>query len=172
MNGTILLLATLSMFRMGGDIHVADAPNGASLHTMGGDIRVEHGAGHIVAKTMGGNIEVERLDGSADLGTMGGNVTVSVTASGPGHDLELHSMGGEIELTVPRGFDGDFSVEIDDGDDEERHEIKSDVPLHVSESSHWFFGAHRIVTAAGRAGSGANRVRITTHGGDVTIRQR
>ena len=58
MNAAALLLATISIFRMGGDISVDDAPNGAALRTMGGDIRVTHGAGRIIAKTMGGNIEI------------------------------------------------------------------------------------------------------------------
>lgn len=52
MNATVLLLATVSIFRMGGDIRVDDAPDGAALRTMGGDIRVTRGAGRIVAKTM------------------------------------------------------------------------------------------------------------------------
>ena len=40
MSATLLLLATVSIFRMGGDVVVADAPQGASLRTMGGNIRV------------------------------------------------------------------------------------------------------------------------------------
>ena len=171
MNATILLLATLSIFRMGGDIRVDDAPNGAALRTMGGDIRVVRGAGHIVAKTMGGNIEIAHLDGSAQASTMGGNVTVNVDG---GRDLDLHSMGGEIEVTLPRGFSGAFDIELEEGDNGQRHEIKSDFPLQIRESSRWRFfgGTRRLLTGAGRSGSGANRVKITTIGGDITIRQK
>ena len=173
MNATILFLAAISIFRMGGDIRVDDAPDGAALRTMGGNIRVTRGAGHIVAKSMGGNIDIERLDGSAEVSTMGGNVTVNVAALGAGHDLDLHSLGGEIEITLPRGFSGDFSVELDDGDSDRAHEIKSDFPLDIRQSSHWrLFSTHRILTGTGRIGSGANRVRITTVGGDITIRQK
>ena len=171
MNAATLFLATLSIFRMGGDIRVDDAPNGAALRTMGGDIRVARGAGHIVAKTMGGNIEITHLDGSAQASTMGGNVTVNVDG---GRELDLHSMGGEIEVTLPRGFSGAFDIEIEDDDNGVEHEIKSDFPLHVSESSRWpfFGGTRRVLTGTGRSGSGANRVRITTIGGDITIHQK
>ena len=174
MNATVLLLATVSIFRMGGDIRVDDAPDGAALRTMGGDIRVTRGAGRIVAKTMGGNIDLARLEGSAEVSTMGGNVEVNVAASGAGHDLDLHSMGGEIEVTLPRDFDGEFFVELDDTNESQLHQIKSDVPLQIRESSQWRFfgGTHRILTGTGRTGSGANRVKITTMGGDITIRRK
>ena len=112
MNAPILLLAAISIFRMGGDIHVDDAPSGALLRTMGGDIRVTRGAGRIVAKTMGGNIDIRQLEGSADVGSMGGDIRVNVVGSGAGHDLDVHTLGGCIEVTLPRDFDGDFSVEL------------------------------------------------------------
>src|SRR5437016_6201726 len=110
---TILLLATISIFRMGGDIKLADAPNGANLHTMGGDISVDRAAGKVVAKTMGGNIEIRALNGSAEASTMGGEIRVSVDGRSAGHDLDLYSMGGEIELTLPADFDGEFAVELE-----------------------------------------------------------
>jgi DUF4097 and DUF4098 domain-containing protein YvlB len=171
MNAAALLFATLSIFRMGGDIRVDDAPNGAALRTMGGDIRVVRGAGHILARTMGGNIEIEHLDGSAVATTMGGNVTVNVDS---GRDVELFSMGGEIEVTLPRGFSGDFVVELEDGDNGEQHEIKSDFPLQITKADRWHFfgGTRRVLTGTGRSGSGANRVKISTIGGDITIRQK
>src|SRR5262245_14813928 len=135
MNAPILLLATVSIFRMGGDIRVPDAPDGASLHTMGGNIRVERGNGRIVAKTMGGDIEIEQLEGSAEVSTMGGDVTVNVVASGSGHALSLHSMGGQIELTLPANFDAEFFVQIEDDDNGRVHRIISDFPLQIRDTT-------------------------------------
>ena len=174
MNAPALLLATVSIFRMGGDIRLNDAPDGATLRTMGGNIRVTRGGGRIVAKTMGGDIEIESLAGSAEVSTMGGDVTVNVVASGDGHDLSLHSMGGQIELTLPSNFDADFFVEIEEGDGDGPHRIVSDFPLNVRESTRWRFfgGEHDVHTATGRIGAGSNRVRITTMGSDVKIRRK
>jgi hypothetical protein len=171
---TLLLLASISIFRMGGDIRVADAPNGAVLRTMGGDIVVTRAAGRVIAKTMGGNIEIRSLDGSADVATMGGEIRVSVDGNARGHDLDLASMGGEIELTLPANFDGDISVELEEGDGNQGHRVISDFPLNVSTSTRWhWFGGRRVVqTATGRFGSGANRVRITTIGSDIVIRRK
>jgi DUF4097 and DUF4098 domain-containing protein YvlB len=172
---TIVFLATISIFRMGGEIEVADAPNGASLHTMGGNIHVSRGAGRIIAKTMGGDIDIARLEGSADAGTMGGNIRVTVVGSGGGHDLDLHSMGGDIELVLPHDFSAEFSVELidDNGDNDELHRIVSDFPLQVRESRSWrFFQERRVTTATGRSGAATNSVKIRTHGSNVTIRKR
>ena len=171
----ILLLATISIFRMGGDIDLADVPNGASLRTMGGDIHIGRAAGRVIAKTMGGNIEIRSLDGSAEASTMGGDVRVSVDGRGPGHDVDLYSLGGEIELLLPADFDGDFTVELEDGGGNDRdHRVISDFPLNTRESTRWRFlgGHHAVHTATGRSGSGANQVRIKTFGSDIRIRKK
>jgi DUF4097 and DUF4098 domain-containing protein YvlB len=174
MNASVLLLATISIFRMGGDIDVDDAPNGARLRTMGGDIRVTRGAGLIIAKTMGGNVEIRELQGSADVGSMGGNIRVNVVATGAGHDLDVHTLGGQIEVTLPRDFDADFSVELEEDHDSDRHRITSDFPLQIRESTRWrlFGGTRKVWTATGRSGSAANRVKISTIGSDITIRRK
>ncbi len=169
-----ILLATISIMRMGGEIELADAPNGAILRTMGGDIRVTRGAGKIVAKTMGGDIDIARLEGSADVGTMGGQIRVNVAGSGGGHDLDLHSLGGDIELTLPRDFGADFTIELEEDDGRAVHRINSDFPLQIRESTRWslFHGTHKIIHATGRSGAATNRVSISTIGSDITIRRR
>jgi DUF4097 and DUF4098 domain-containing protein YvlB len=174
MNAAILLLASVSIFRMGGDIRVDDAPDGARLRTMGGDIRVTRGAGHIVAKSMGGDIEIRQLEGSADVGTMGGNIRVNVVSSGGGHDLDVHTLGGKIEVELPHDFDGDFVVQLEDDHGDGRHRIISDFPLQIRESTrrHFFSRDSTIYKAIGRSGTGANRVVISTVGSDIVIRRK
>ena len=66
---TLLLLATISIWRMGGDINITDAPNGASLHTMGGDITFDHAAS-VDASTMGGKINIGQASGAIKASTM------------------------------------------------------------------------------------------------------
>jgi DUF4097 and DUF4098 domain-containing protein YvlB len=159
---------------MGGDLSVDAAPEGAVLRTMGGDIRVARAGGTVVAKTMGGNIYVDRMDGSLEAGTMGGNVTVEVVGSGTGRTFQVTSMGGEIEITLPRDFSGEFDIELEQDDEGRRHEIVSDFPLQVRETKkdRWFRDPTTVLHATGRSGSGANRVRIHTIGGDIRIRRK
>jgi DUF4097 and DUF4098 domain-containing protein YvlB len=140
---------------------------------MGGNIRVSRGNGKIIAKTMGGNIDIRHLEGSADAGTMGGHIRVTVVGSGGGHDLDLHSMGGDIEVFLPPDFSADFTVELIDEDEDESHRITSDFPLQVRESTDWrFFQRRKITTATGRSGAAINTVKIRTHGSNVRIRKR
>lgn len=158
---------------MGGDLRVESAPEGAVLRTMGGDIRVRHAGGDVVAKTMGGNIRVDRLEGSIDAGTMGGNVEIEVAGLGTGRTIEVHSMGGHIEVTLPRDFAGDFDVVLEQDDDDRDYTIRSDFPLKIEETTkrRWF-QTMRVLTATGKSGSGGNRVRITTIGGEIVIRKK
>jgi len=168
-NGTKILESS-----MGGDIRIDAAPNGAVLRTMGGNISVKSSNGLVVAKTMGGDIVVRQLAGSVEAGTMGGNVSVEAVGGAAGRELELRSMGGSIELTVPRDFSGEFEVELEQ-DREQRNEyrIVSDIPLRITESTkrHWF-RTITVLNGTGRSGSGANLVRIFTIGSDIEIRRK
>ena len=157
---------------MGGDIEVSSAPHGAVLRTMGGDIEVRSSGGVVVAKTMGGDIRVERLGGSLDAGTMGGNVEVEVLGAGTGRTIRVRSLGGHVEVILPKNFGAQFEVELEQ-DDFEPHTITSDFPLRITESKsrHWLRKTV-VLKGKGRNGSGANHVRLETIGGDITIRAR
>jgi len=156
---------------MGGDLEVRNAPDGATLRTMGGDIRVGNAQGHVVAKTMGGNIHVQQLNGSLDAGTMGGNVDVDVDRGG---DIEIRSMGGHIEIALPANFSGTFDVELEQDDEGPKNEITSDFPLQIrqTEKEYWLRPDTTVLHGTGKIGSGANRVKISTIGGDIRIRRK
>lgn len=175
----LLLLVTASAAEgrivrtsMGGDIDVPSAPDGATLRTMGGDIRVGSARGRVIAKTMGGNIEVLRLEGSLDAGTMGGNVDVDVVRGGG--TIEISSLGGHVEITLPADFSGTFEIELEQDEEGRKNEIISDFPLQIRESkkNNWLRPDTTVLHGTGRNGTGANRVRITTIGGDIRIRKK
>lgn len=159
---------------MGGDIDVDDAPHGAELRTMGGDIRVDRARGEVVARTMGGNIRVRNLIGSLVAGTMGGNVTAEIDGVAGSRSLDLYSMGGRVELTLPADFSGTFEIELEQSDDRREGRIISDFPLQVRKSrrERWFRRDTEVLNATGRVGSGEARVKIKTIGDDITIRKR
>jgi len=163
----------ITRYSMGGNIELDDAPHGAVLRTMGGDIRVRRAGGSVIAKTMGGNIRVDRLAGSLDAGTMGGNVEVEVLDAAAGHSIEISSMGGSVEVTLPKDFAADFEIELEQDRDSPPSRIISDFPLKVQESTRrrWFRKVD-VLTATGKSGGGGTRVRLWTVGADITIRRR
>jgi DUF4097 and DUF4098 domain-containing protein YvlB len=115
---------------------------------------------------------VDRLAGSLDAGTMGGNVEVEVLGAGTDRTIRIKSMGGHVEVTLPKSFGAEFEVELEQ-DDDEAHQIISDFPLNITESKgHYWFKRTIVLKGTGRNGSGANRVRLSSVGGDITIRAR
>lgn len=161
---------------MGGDVSVDEALYGANVHTMGGDIDINKAAEYVKATTMGGDIEVAQLDGWIEANTMGGDIVVNMVGGVDGdRHVELESMGGTIELTVPRGLDMDIEVEIrlSDDDDWDEYEIISDFDLEVEveNDSDRRWRSSREVVATGRVGSGANKIVIRTVNGDVILRE-
>ena len=162
----------ISVTKMGGGIDVHAAPHGASLNTMGGDIRIGSADGEVVARTMGGNIEVRQLSGGLLARSMGGNVRVRVVGSGGGRTVALHTMGGTVDLIVPRDFDATFHVEVTDSDSD-HGSIVSDIPLTESTASHWtmFDRRRRTITGVKTRATQSNHVEISTYGSTVTIRR-
>jgi len=156
---------------MGDDISVDDASSGASLRSMGGDIRVGKSNGDVVAKTMGGRIEVRELQGNLEAGSMGGNIIVRVTGSNGNQDIELRTMGGTVELTVPRNFDATFHIEIYESTNGGAAIVESDIPLTKTTTEHWsLWHGHRVTdTWTKTQSTQPNRVEIVTYGNRVSI---
>jgi DUF4097 and DUF4098 domain-containing protein YvlB len=161
----------------GGNIDVVEAPKGADVHTNGGDIDIKSAGEFVKAHTNGGDIYVGEIDGWVDVTTNGGDITVNVIGSGneAGKDLELRSNGGEIELTLPGDFSGEFDIELAYTKKSRRHyKIISDFDLKISESDEWDYdrgSPRRYIDGTGIAGDGKNKVRITTVNGDVIIKK-
>jgi DUF4097 and DUF4098 domain-containing protein YvlB len=158
--------------KLGGDIDVREAPAGATLRTLGGDIRLRRANRDVFAKTMGGDIRIDSLEGSLRARTLGGEIRVHAVGTGSGRKLYLHSIGGDVELTVPRNFPADFEIEIDQKRHGDHYHVDSDVPLETKEWRTWslFGGSRRIVSAKGTNGRAANHVIVETVGGNVRIR--
>lgn len=163
---------------MGGEINVDEAPDGADVSTMGGDIHVRSAALYVKAKTMGGDLRIDEIDGWVKGTTMAGDIDV-VMVGDPRRaerDVDLQSYSGDIELTVPEGLDMEIDIEIAYTKDSSRdYEIISDFPISRRETDEWDRGhgsPRRYIYGTGKVGSGANRIRIRTINGDVTLRGR
>lgn len=163
---------------MGGDIRVDDAPEGANVSTMGGDIRIRSAAKFVRAKTMGGDINIDSVDGGVNATTMGGDMNVHMVGdpSSGNRSVELTSMGGEIELTVPDGLSMDIHIEIartknNSGRDAQ---IFSDFPLQQRESADWEYRQgtpRKYLYGTGQVGGGRNKIVIKTINGDVRLKR-
>jgi len=162
---------------MGGALKVDDAPNGAYLKTMGGKITVESVARFLEAITMGGDIKVRSLDGWAKLKTMGGDVEVKMVGdpSKGERDVQITSMGGDIELIVPAGLSMDIKIELAytkryDGD----FNIYSDFKIEKESTKEWerdHGSKRKYIYGTGEVGGGKNKIRIKTINGDVYLKK-
>ena len=165
-----------SLKTMGGNVHVGKAHNDISITTMGGDISVDSADGPVKATTMGGNISVGSANASVEAKTMGGNVEATLVQdqSSAAHDITLTSMGGEIVLTVPRDYPMTIDVELaytkrNDG----RYKITESLGLNETASQEWDYShgsARKYLYARGKIGNGRNHVTIKTINGNIIIK--
>jgi len=163
---------TVQISTMGGAIEIDEAPEGASLHTMGGDIRVTDAQRFVSAKTMGGDIVLDAVDGWIEATTMGGDVEVVLV--GDGGDVEITSMSGNVNLTIPAGFSAEFDVEIAyTKNSSQDFKVISDFNLKELRTREWDHdhgSPRKFIRAKGTTGSGEHKVKIKTINGDVRIR--
>lgn len=185
--------SVVSIHRMGGDIDVTDAPDGAKLGTMGGhirvgnvasfaklksmggDIAVDHATGDVDASTMGGTITVRHLDGPVKATTMAGDITIHLEGpSNTPRDVKLSSMSGTILLTVPKDFGMEVRIKLAYTHGHESARIVQHLGLTETQSTEWDThngDARKYLYASGRVGDGKSHVTIETINGDVILKQ-
>lgn len=165
---------------MGGEINISEAFAGADLNTMGGNIKIEIVKNFLKAKTMGGDIKVLNADAKIDANTMGGNIEVKQNCSpdADNRDIDLTSMGGDITVYVPSGFDMEIEAEIKfDKRHEDKVKIDSDFGLTLETTKEWKSnGDHgknkwKKLTGTFKQGNGKNKVTIKTTCGDIIIKK-
>jgi DUF4097 and DUF4098 domain-containing protein YvlB len=163
---------TVQISTMGGAIEIDEAPEGASLHTMGGDIRVTDAQRFVSAKTMGGDVVLDAVDGWVKATTMGGDVEVVLV--GDGGDVEITSMSGNVNLTIPAGFSAEFDVEIAyTKNSSQDFKIINNLGLQQSAKAEWDHdhgSPRKYIRAKGTTGGGEYKVKIRTINGDIRIK--
>ena len=90
-------------------------------------------------------------------------------------DIELKSMGGDIELTVPAGLSMRFDLEIDYTKGSRReYRIESDFDMAIERTDSWkrkWGREHKYIYGTGEVNGGEHRVKIRTHNGNIIIRK-
>ncbi len=167
----------VKVMTMGGDIDIDQAPKGAEVHTMGGDITINTVGEFVKAKTMGGDIEVKEIDGWVKATTMGGDVIIRM-AGNPDHgkhDVDISSMGGDIELYVPDGLSMEFDIEISYTEKYRgKCRIVSDFPIEIEETKEWkrkWGQKRKYIYGTGDYKGGEHKIKIRTINGDIYIRK-
>ncbi len=167
----------VNVMTLGGDIDVDEALSGAKVKTLGGDVYLDNVGVFAKASTLGGDITIKAVDGWAEASTCGGDVTVTMVGDpdeGERH-VELKSMGGDIELTVPEGLSMDFDIEIAYTKDAERkYKIVSDFDIEIRETDKWkrkWGSKRKYIYGTGTVGGGEHKIILKTVNGDIIIKK-
>jgi len=160
---------------MGGSIDVDEARAGVDVETKGGSIDIGSVNKFAKAMTYGGSIEIDAIDGWVNAKTMGGDITVNMIGDPKTgrRDVELVSMGGDINLTVPDGLSMDFDVEIGYTKRARRdYQIYSDFSMDIEETTEWKWWSgdkKKYIYGTGSVDNGDHKIIIKTTNGDVYI---
>jgi DUF4097 and DUF4098 domain-containing protein YvlB len=153
--------------------------SGGHMNTSNNDVEVEFtvhvSAGvNIAARTVNGSIDADRLRSDGDFTTVNGSIDATTTGivnattvngsviaeigrSTWTDPLELETVNGRIELTLPGKVNADVSAETVNGD------ISTDFPFTVSGK----INRHRIHA---KIGQGGGDLKLTTVNGDIDLR--
>ncbi len=193
--GTINLknvTGTLAANTSGGDIDAADCSGNLVLHTSGGDIQLQNLKGEIEGHTSGGDIEGNALFESVKLHTSGGgiqlknvqamlegktsggdiNVEITLTDFTKPHGIQLHTSGGDIDLTLPEKIPATILAEIQlgrSGSLFKRYDIYSDFPLSKNKVEE---DGNQIIRGQGEINGGGDQILLKTSAGDIRIHKK
>ena len=155
------------------DLEVRRARSGVNVQAAGGSLVLDEVAGPLTVASGRGEVRASRLFGPASFTGDAGAITVrgfddalSVRSGDAEVDVATGALGGEVGLTTGRGdvrlalpSAGSFSLSAETGGGD----VDSEFSLERREAD----GTSRW---EGRAGSGAERVTVSTREGDITLR--
>ena len=155
------------------DLEVRRARSGAAIRAAGGLLVLDDVAGPLTVTSGRGEVRASRLSGPADFTGDAGAITVrefgdalSVTSGDAEVDVATDALGGDVTLATERGdvrlalpSAGSFALSAETGSGD----VDSEFTLEQREAD----GTSRW---EGRAGSGAERVTVSTREGDITLR--
>ena len=149
---------------LAGDIRAGHVGGSAFIETSGGDIRVAHVGGSAEARTAGGDIILPAVAGSVRAETGGGEIRIAVTAREARGGIVVRNSGGDVTLTLPGNFRGEFDLTATDVDNDESA-IRADFPeIAVTRRS----GSQH---ASGTVNGGGPKVTVRTSSGSIRIRR-
>jgi DUF4097 and DUF4098 domain-containing protein YvlB len=125
------------------------------IKLINGQLDITGISGEVSASCINGRLEAKDLSGRAHLSTINGRLVANFTQLG-GHSLELSSVNGLVELTIPSDSRAEIEASTVSGG------IDNDFGLHVS---HHFVG-HNL---RGELGNGGTKIRLSDVNGRIEI---
>jgi DUF4097 and DUF4098 domain-containing protein YvlB len=113
-------------------------------------------SGEITASCINGRLEAKDLSGRAHLSTINGHLEANFSQLG-GHTLELSSVNGSVDLTIPSDSMAEIEASTVSGG------IENDFGLHVN---HHRFVGHDL---RGELGSGGTRIKLSDVNGRIEL---
>jgi DUF4097 and DUF4098 domain-containing protein YvlB len=149
---------------LAGDVSAGSVSGAARVETSGGDIRIGRVDGGLRARTGGGDIVVPVVVGSVAATTAGGDVRIAVASRELKNGVTIQSGGGDVTLTLPSDFRGDFDLTVTEADPSETA-IRSDFPeISISRRE-------GTVRGTGAVNGGGEKVRVQTTSGTIRLRR-
>jgi DUF4097 and DUF4098 domain-containing protein YvlB len=149
---------------LAGDVRAGSVSGAARVETSGGDIRIGRVDGGLRARTGGGDIVVPVVIGAVAATTAGGDVRIAVASRELKNGVTIQSGGGDVTLTLPSDFRGDFDLTVTEADPSETA-IRSDFPeISISRRE-------GTVRGTGAVNGGGEKVRVQTTSGTIRLRR-
>jgi len=127
------------------------------IKLINGSLDVTGATGEVHASCINGRLEAHNLSGRADLSTINGHLDAKFDQL-RGSTLELKSVNGSVELTIPSDSKAEIEASTVSGG------IDNDFGLHVN---HHSFVGHDL---RGELGNGGPRIKLSNVNGRIEIR--
>ncbi|HXO34361.1 MAG TPA: DUF4097 family beta strand repeat-containing protein [Candidatus Acidoferrales bacterium] len=127
------------------------------IKLINGSLDVTGVTGEVHASCINGRLEAHNLSGRADLSTINGHLDAKFDQL-RGSSLELKSVNGSVELTIPSDSKAEIEASTVSG------RIDNDFGLHVN---HHSFVGHDL---RGELGNGGPRIKLSNVNGGIEIR--
>ena len=127
------------------------------IKLINGSLDVTGATGEVHASCINGRLEAHNLSGRADLSTINGHLDAKFDQL-RGSSLELKSVNGSVELTIPSDAKAEIEASTVSGG------IENDFGLHVN---HHRYVGHDL---RGELGNGGPRIRLENVNGSIEIR--
>jgi len=126
------------------------------IKLINGSLDIAGVVGEVRASCINGRLEAHNLAGRAQLSTINGRLQAAFTQL-PGKDLELSSVNGSVDLTIPSDSNAEVDASTVSGG------INNDFGLHVNR--HRFIGQDM----RGELGNGGTHIRLSDVNGRIEI---
>jgi DUF4097 and DUF4098 domain-containing protein YvlB len=127
------------------------------IKLINGSLDVTGVTGEVRASCINGRLEAHNLAGRAELSTINGRLDANFDQL-PGSSIDLNSVNGSVELTIPSDSKAEIEAETVSGG------IENDFGLHVN---HHRYVGHDL---RGELGTGGPRIKLANVNGRIEIR--